>query len=573
MKAFLLFVISSFLSTAIFSQTITWSPDFVKPAETETRSTLVFPGTDAASYYAVEYELGTRTVKKKFRSYVKKVDRTSLKVVAEKNVQVDIPDDGRSYINARKFLYQEKQYYFFVDEKDQDVYKVYSFIQNTDGSNAEGAKQIQKVDITKFKIFKSAYSAINHKTTNKMEAGIALDYVNIKPAYNNKSIISAMVTEKVDDNYSMLNVSEWDENLKVKVSNNYKIPFLARQKMEKTIFGSAGTASGDQPEILDFAKDNSGFVYVLLQSENPDDKKEASIYWLYQFKLTDPSFVKVYKKELVKNRTAIEMKLFQDESGKVFVSSLGMEIEKEKDKDDNYRVNGAFIGSFDELGNLVAIFSKQLPVTMMYNFETEKRVDKDGYVNSLSIENILPSADGGCFVIWQREWTEIKDNNVSSNSTISHIYYHSDNALVQYYNRANKMVWEKPIYKEQKSSSKIANIYSDLASTIVGDKLCIFYPDDPKNSDKAIDDQKVSEYNVVKFSNKDLAGMFVAKFDVKGNYARLYIKWPEDKIGFALCTNSFSYIGNNEVIGAVRKIKQGALFLKSEEYTFFKLKF
>jgi hypothetical protein len=573
MKTLLLTAIASLCSATIFSQTITWSPDLVKPAETETNSTLVFPGTDASSYYAVEYELGTRTVKKKFRSYVKKIDKSSLKVVAQKDVQVEVPLDGRDYINARNFLFQDKQYYFFVDEKDQDVYKVYSFIQNTDGSNAAGVKQIQKVDITKYKVFKSSYSAINHKTTNKMEAAIALNYVNIKPAYNNKSIISAMVTEKVDDNYSTLNVSEWDENLKAKVSNNYKIPFLARQKMEKTIFGSAGTASGDQADILDFAKDNNGFVYVLLQSENPDDKKEANIYWLYQFKLSDPSFVKTYRKELVKNRTAIEIKLFQDESGKIFVSSLGMEIEKEKDKDDNYRVNGAFIGSFDEQGNLVTIFSKQLPATMMYNFETEKRVDKDGYVNSISIENILPTSDGGCFVIWQREWTEIKENNVNSKNTISHIYYHSDNALVQYYNKANKMVWEKPIYKEQKSSSKIANIYSDLASTVVGGKLCVFYPDDPKNADKAVDDQKVSEYNVVKFANKDLAGMFVAMFDTKGTYTRQYIKWPEDKIGFALCTNSFSYIGNNEVIGAVRKIKQGALFLKSEEYTFFKLKF
>ena len=67
--------------------------------------------------------------------------------------------------------------------------------------------------------------------------------------------------------------------------------------------------------------------------------------------------------------------------------------------------------------------------------------------------------------------------------------------------------------------------------------------------------------------------MFVAKFDTKGTYTRKYINWPEDRIGFALCTNSFSYIGNNECIAAVRKIKQGALSVRSEEYTFFKLKF
>jgi hypothetical protein len=572
MKPLLLFILWSFFSTIIFSQTIIWSPDLVKPKETEVNSFLSFPGTDANNYYVDEAVNGTPLIKRKWKNFIKTVDKNTLKLVKETDLTGELPDDGKEYLNATNFVYQNKQYNFFVNIDDQKVYTVYSVIQNMDGSKANDIKAIQKVDIQKFTIFKSAYSVVNHKTKNKQEAGIAASYVNFKPAYDHKSILSALIYEKVDDGYSMLNISEWDENLKATTSNNYKIPFLAKQYKEKTIFGSAGTASGDQPEIIDFAKDNNGFVYVLLQSGNPKDEDEDNIYWLYQFKLSDPAYIKTYKKELVKDRTAWKALLFQDQSGKIFVSTTGKLIEKDKDKRAHNDVNGAFVGSFNNEGNLITIFSGQLSNEMMYNFEKEKWVDKYGFVNSLRIKNILQAADGGCFVLWQHEWMESKDNNVGSNS-VSHTYYRSDHVLVEYYNKANKRVWGKPIYKEQKSKDGLFSIYSNFASGIINGALYVFYSDDPKNADLPVDEQKVSEYTLVKFANKDLAGMFVAKFDIKGNYTRQYIKWPEDRIGFVLCNNSFNYIGNNEVIATVRKIKQGALFLKSEEYTFFKMKF
>lgn len=572
MKAFLLIVSTSLFSVVVFCQAITWSPDVIMPKETETNSMLTFPGSDANNYYVNESVNGTRLIKRKWKDFVATVDKASLKVIRQKDLTGELPDDGKDYLNARNFIYQDKQYNFFIDMKDQKQYQVYSVIQDMNGT-ASSIKAIQKVDIQSYAVFKSAASVIKHKTSNRTEAVIASTYVNFKPAYDQKSILSALVYEKVDDNYSMLNVSEWDENLKATVSINYKIPFLAKQYKEKTIFGEAGTNDGEQPEILDYAKDNNGFVYVLIQSADPKDKDEANLFWLYQFKLSDPFFVKVYKKEIGKNRTSVQASLFQDQSGKTFVSAIGLEIEDDKDKRDRHNVNSAFVGSFNNEGNLVNIFSGRLKTEMMYNFGKEKHVDKYGYINSLRIKNILPAADGGCFVIWQHEWIEMKTNNVSSNNSITHYYYHSDNALVQYYNKANKMTWEKPIYKEQKTNDKIANIYSDLASGILNNVLYVFYPDDPKNADKPVDEKEVGVYNVVKFANKDLAGMFVAKFDTKGNYTRQYVKWPEDKIGFALCSNSFEYIGNNEVIATVRKIRQGALFLKSEEYTFFKLKF
>ncbi len=573
MRSISVIILFVLFSTTIFSQTITWSPDLVKPKETEVNSMLTFPGAYGNNYYASEYVVGTELIKRKWKCFVNTVNISTLKLEKQADLVGELADDGKDYLSSSGFVNNNKQYTFFVDMDEKEVYNFYSVIHDIDKGSSGPMKAIQKIDTKKFRIFKSSYSAINHKIGKKEKAAVAFSYVEIKPAYDGKSIVSAIVYETVDDNFSMLNVSEWDENLKATVSNNYKIPFLAKQKMEKTIFGEAGTAFGYQARIMDVVKDNNGFVYVMLQSANPKDKDEIGLTWIYQFKLSDPSFMKSYKKELSKNHTAISTELYQDRSGKVFVSSVGLEIEDEKDEKDRYRVNTAFIGSFTNEGNLATIFSNRLSPEMMYNFEKEKKVDKNGYINSLSIENVLPAADGGCFVIWQHEWTETKENVMNERQSISHDYFHSDNVLVQYYNKANKMVWQKPIYKQQKSKDNVVNIYSELASGMINDALYIFYPDDPKNAARAIDDQDVSEYSVVKFGNKDLAGIFVAKFDTKGNYTRQYIKWPEDRNGFALCTNSFVYLGNNECVATVRKIRQGALFLKAEEYTFLKFKF
>jgi hypothetical protein len=575
MRSITLIVLSCLFSFTAFSQTVTWSPELVKPKETEVNSTLTFPGAYGNNYYANEYVVGTPLIKRKWKCFVNTVNISTLKLEKQTDLVGELADDGKDYLASGGFINNNKQYTFFLDMDQKDVYDLYSVIQNIDGGNATPIKAIQKVDTKKFTLFKSSASVINHKISKKEKAAIAFYYTEIKPAYDGKSIISATIYETVDDDYSMLNVSEWDDDLKVKVSGNYKIPFLAREKKEKVMFGlgEAKTGSGEQARILDIVKDNNGFVYVLLKSANPKDKDEVGVTWVYQFKLSDPSYMKTYKKELSKNRTSISTNLYQDKSGKVFISSVGIEIEDNKDENDRHRVNAAFIGSFNSDGSLATVFSNRLSPEMMYTFEKEKKVDKNGYINSLRIENVLPSADGGCFVIWQHEWEETKENAVNDRQSFSHEYFHSDNVLVQYYNKANKMVWQKPVYKQQKSKDNVVSIYTELASGIMNDALYIFYPDDPKNADRAIDDKDVSEYSVVKFGNKDLAGMFVAKFDVKGNYTRQYIKWPEDKIGFALCVNSFVYLGNNECIATVRKIRQGALFLKAEEYTFLKFKF
>ena len=573
MKFFLPCLVTVFFSTGTLAQTITWSPDLVKPKETEVNSLLTFPGTDENNYYVDESVFGTVLIRRKWKDFIKTVDKTTLKVTKEYDLSGEVAEDGKKYFNVTNFVNQNRSYNFFIDINDKDVYTVYATVKKVDDAKTPAVKPIQKVDIKNEKPFQSSYSVIKHKDTKEDVALKAASHVEIKAAFDGKTIISAFVYESIDEDYSMLNISEWDTDLKATISNNYKIPFKAYAITEKTIFGKAETGRGTNAYLGNFIKDNNGFVYVVVNSANPKDKAEEMRATLYQFRLSDPSYVKTYRKEWGQEKGLRTLQMFQDQSGKVFIASRGREGEI-----DNYYgyTNSAFIGSFNEQGQLQTIFFKHLSTDMMYLFEKEKTVDKRDGVETLYIRNVLPSAEGGCFIIWEREWEKTKENNVSngrSTTTYVHTYYNNDNLVIQYFNSANKMLWQKPVYKEQKKQATLADIYTNVASGMINNNLYLFYPDDPKNADKAVDEKQVSEYNISRFSSKDLAGMFVAKFDTKGTYTRKYINWPEDRIGFALCTNSFSYIGNNECIAAVRKIKQGALSVRSEEYTFFKLKF
>ena len=99
-----------------------------------------------------------------------------------------------------------------------------------------------------------------------------------------------------------------------------------------------------------------------------------------------------------------------------------------------------------------------------------KTANKRDGVETLYIRNILPSADGGCFVVWEREWEKTKENNVSngrSATTYVHTYYNNDNLLIQYFNKANKMLWQKPVYKEQKKAGvRHAGVCHDRAKNL-----------------------------------------------------------------------------------------------------------
>ena len=572
MKTFLPCLVTVFFSTGTLAQTITWSPDLVKPKETEVNSLLTFPGTDENNYYVDESVFGTETIRRKWKDFIKTVDKKTLQVTKETDLSGEVAEDGKKYFNVNNFINQNSSYNFFIDMNDKEIYTVYATVKKIGDPKTPAVKAIQKVDITYEKIFKNAASIIKHKDSKESAALKAASHVDIKPAYDGKSIISAFIYQTIDDDYSMLNISEWDEDLKATVSNNYKIPFKAYAKKDKRIFGSASNAIGINPSVGNFIKDNNGFVYVIINSSIPGNEEAGMISWVYQFKLSDAAYVKTYQNEIAKKKKPEALTMFQNQSGKIFISATSIESSDE----DSYFINRAYIASFNAAGQLQPIFTKKLSTDMLYNFGKKEDIDKNDGVSGLTLINILPSADGGCFVVWEEQYTNSKEfeaNDGVSGQRRSETYFGNYTILIQYFNSANKMLWQKPVYKRQIRTAILPDIYSKVATFVLNDAVYLFYPDDPKNADKALDDKEVSVYNVTKFASKDLAGMFVAKVDIKGTYTHKYINWPEDKIGFALCTNSFRLTGNGECIGAARKIKQAGLFIKSQEYTFFKLKF
>ena len=571
MKTILLSVATLFFSTVIFAQTITWSPDLVKPKETEVNSLLSFPGTDESNYYVDESVFGTETMRRKWKDFIKTVDKNTLQVIKETDLSGEVAEDGKKYFNVNNFINKNSSYNFFIDMNDKEIYTVYATVKKVNDPKTPLVKPIQKVDITNEKIFKNNNAIIKHKDTKESAALKAANYVDIKPAYDGKSVISAFIYQTIDDDYSMLNISEWDEDLKATVSNNYKIPFKVYEKLDKNIFGSSTTGIGINASVGNFMKDNNGFVYVIINSAIPNNKEAGMISWLYQFKLSDPAYVKTYHNEIAKNKKLKALTIHQNQSGKVFVSATGSEDTYE---DYDFIINMGYIASFNNQGQLQSIFSKKLSTEMLYNFSKKELVDKNNGVSGLSVINILPSTDGGCFVLWEDQY----DNSPKLTDGVNaqrptETYFGNYTILIQYYNSTNKMLWQKPVYKKQSRNALLPDIYSKAATFVLNDEVYLFYPDDPINANKAIDDREVSTYNLTKFSSKDLAGMFVVKFDTKGTNTRKYINWPEDKIGFALCTNSFKLTANGEWIGAARKIRRAGLFVKSEEYTFFKLKF
>ena len=450
-KLYVTLALSGF-SLISFSQSITWSSEEVKPKEKNLFTNLAFPGADANNYYVNESEAGGVTFRnRKFKDYITVVDKNTLKVKTQVDLNAAFKDNDGDYLNAENFFFKDRKYYFFInrDNKEKNVYDVYCSIQQLEGDSPGELKVIQKVDRKKDKPFKDNYDPFADKEKEEGAAFSAAMYVNIKPAYDGNSIISAMVTETVDDNYSTLNLSEWDKDMKSIHSNNYKIPFLRRTIGTRSSMSNMGRL-GEKPRVRDFAKDNNGFIYVLVYSADPKSPELRSQYYICQFKLSDPAYMKIYKNEINKNIASAGIGLHQDESGKLFFSNLGVEIEDEKDEKNYMWVNSAIIGSFNSQGEFVSIYTNRLSEEMMYHFEKEKKVNKEGKLETLNIVNILSGSDGGCYVIWQYHWTETANSGHAADT-------HYENALVQCYDNNNKMKWEKVIYKNHAATTS-ANI-------------------------------------------------------------------------------------------------------------------
>lgn len=548
----------SLLTFTVFSQSIEWAPNTVTPKGNNPNSVLKFPYNPGKEYYIIEEDIGDAVVRSKQSNYIQSVDVSSFSVSSKANFNPIVPDaKGKDYYAGPNFIFKNRLYSFYIDDDGDDVYTVYSTIQQTkDGSTVKAFEPFQKSDISKSRIRDIGFIGLAAKREKKkVDLMFAMESYKVAPAYDGSSIISAFITNTQDADNSILTISEWDENLKVIITQDHKIPY------------KKGKATGTirDPRIDKVIKDKNGFVYVIVRPCTDEDAPKR--YSIYQFRLSDPAYTKLYSKEFTKGFKVIDIDLFQDVSGKVFLSTVG--YRGDEGSDENFYVNTAFIGTFNDAGQLETISNSQLPAEMMYYFESEKKVDKKGAINTLRIRDILPTSAGGCYVVWQYEWVESKlSNRGDSRST-----YIDDNMLVQYYNKEKKLAWQKPLFKHQVTKDNISFAYSGYKALLLNDDLHIFYPDDKKNATKGQDDKDVSTYSVVQFGDKDLAGIISATFNMNGTLTRNYVAWPEEKVGYAFMPGSMKYIGNNEFIGAARRVKQGALFLKAEQYVFFRLKF
>ena|GEM_PF-5255390 len=542
MKRFLLAGIFFLFSFCSYSQTFAWSEIF-SPKKDD--GYIALAGGKSPSFNGY-YLLEGGYQSDQYVSLVGPDLKVQNNITIERN-----KDDEKNYERQAPIYLNNKAYIFLIDKHEKGkVFTIYAETRNIDGTVIKSMEAVGKVDITKNTSF------LDRATT-------ARTMIEAKPGYDGKSILVAVINETVDKEYSMVNISEWDENLKQVFSNNYKIACQSYH----TYWRRYQTDDKWSPDIKDIKKDANGFLYLLIQS-GPDADDHNQLL-LYQFKASDPTYNKTYKKEWANNWAPVQTKLFQNETGKVYMVNLGYEYENKKDMNEKGYVNAAFIGSFKD-GQLQSILSQRLTSEMLGKFEGGK--DNIGAINSIQVKNIYTTSDAGFYIIWQEEFSEWN---------MGPQYYDegpiAKNLLVQYYSNNNKILWEKTVYKNQENlknaTRNTPDAYMGIRTFLVNDNLYIFYPDDPSNGAKSVDDKNVHIYSAMSsFGQNDRIGFMFATFTKAGSYTRKYFDWSEDKKGYGLVLPSIKYIGNNEFMGMVRNLHQRMSRVTEGNYSIFKLK-
>jgi hypothetical protein len=560
MRYFIPGLMGLFACVNSYGQTVTWASETVPAKEVNLYTGLSFPGVSQGKYIVNESEGGGLTFNRKWSDYLKYVDISTLKVLKEQplaDLASKLPGKEKDYLNSSNFVLGSRSFSFFIKTKDKKQLQVFSAVQTLEGQILREASPLFDVELSKG----------DKSGSNFYQSLMAAMHVLVNPSYDGKTILAAYISNVIDKDFATMTVKEFDLSLNETGAASMKIPFKSVQHTIKTIFGATNSGNPIDAYLLDVKKDAEGNAYVAIYSANPGDSKDLNMASIAQVSLKNPAKNVLFHEEFGK-QSATNAKLSQKQDGHIFVSILGNAGERANDYTYDL-VNTAFIGQFDDSGQLKKISSGPLANEFMYHFEKEKRVNKDGYVNGLTVADILP-ASKGYYMIWEQKWSDTKVNYTGSQTATTYRY---DNAVVQYFDGQNKVRWTKPIFKRQAMSDKINDVYAGLHVIVANDELIVIYPDDSKNAGKTIEDREVELFSVVKFGGKDLAGIFFNRFTSEGNLTRQYVHWPEHRVGYALDLNSLAYLGNHEFIGTVRKIKQGVFMLKSEDYAFFRLKY
>jgi len=244
MKRILSVICLASVFSPAFTQSVTFSPEVIKPKEEKEQTWVEHIGTDNSTYYMNETERGLGS-SGLYKSYMKPVDMGSLKHGEEvdlRKIMNSLDLKGREFTAFESLAIDNKIYYFFTNNKDKDIYDIYGLVIDKTGKVLQPLKVVQTSDISKMDI-------TGHKSSKSMAAG---NVARVRLSFDKKSIISASVYERVDASNSMINISKWDADLNIVSSNNYKIPFIRKAVTQYSIMGDIETGMHMPPVIRYF---------------------------------------------------------------------------------------------------------------------------------------------------------------------------------------------------------------------------------------------------------------------------------------------------------------------------------
>lgn len=556
MKKLFLPVILFLIISSTFSQTVTWS-EAVSSKKKE--DVLLFAGSSNSPFsgYYID-EIGPKE-----EHYITGFDQ-NLKV--QNTLMVPANDN---YFSKEPICLNNKLYTIYINKDEYPSITVYFEVKKMDGSIVKPMQPIGKIETKKSDWF-----------DKKSDRYLAMNsLICIKPSYDGKSFMTAIVNNSAGEGNVMVNISEWNEDLVSAFSSNYRIPFESYHVYQKDrlgghelIFSSkVGDPYKSYPRIRDLVKDPNGFIYMFVNSDDPEDHINTL---LYQLKVKDAAYIKSFKSEWAKTWSPIQTQLLQDNLGRVYVSDLAYAWSSKSERYEWQNINAAYLARFKNDGTIEEIISDKLSAKMLNNFDSNSDIDKGRGINSLRIKDIYSTTDGGFYLIWQHE----PGAAGTGDQTLDILGLPSAyNVLVQYYDNNSKVIWEKVIYKKQENMKfnidKVKDFYVGINSFVANNNLFILYQDNPDNASKGPNDKDVSPLELLKPSGKtNRTGFMVASFTKGGIYTRKYVNWANEKPGYSLVLRSIKYVGNNEVIGTARILTKEMEKGLEGNYSVFKIK-
>ncbi len=540
---------------------VVFSDATIPPMDKKLITGLTFPGIAGNTYAVQETNGGGSWFDGGVRTRICLFDVNTLQKIDEKNLNNTASSfSEKDYINIETIQLQNHLYSFFLNKDDKKTYPIYYLHLDENRKMVKEEKTTLQIDNTKLTIW-------NNKRDNAALAG-EQGFVVTK-GFDGKSLIAAAPSENLDKQYSNLTVVQWDADMKPVFSATYKVP-MAKFQRSKVI--TIGVTSGFDPvesKLLKVFEDAWGYIYVLVQTADPNNKDNENLFFIYQFKKSDKNYFKIYQKQFCGAMAPREVNMQRIKDGSVVVVATGYSGD---DLDRNlYKVNDYTVGEFNSEGNYRKLLGKRLSMDLLnvFDYVRDGRQEKKGYISELDLHSFKKNSDGSMYLVWEQVALETIDRPDATSKR----FYTAANMLVQYYQPGGKMMWQQPIFKKQVTKNVSPSSYGGTGVFFFDDKLYVFYPDDPANAKLDIKNRDVNKFSVVKFGNKDLAGFFALQFDDKGLVKRNYLSWPVDKVGFALNMSSVAKVKEGEFIATARKLKQGALAFNEEDFTILKFMF